>query len=87
MTTNRRNSNTITMISNKNINSNIPIYMSTSEFPKNEIRPTNGITMKKLFTIKFRVTNNNSVNNGGGRSNNIMSGGRSKKPRVRVRGQ
>lgn len=56
-----RNKLTITMISNKNNVGNIYILMSESKFPKNEIRSTDGITMKKLFTIKFSVTSNHSI--------------------------
>lgn len=66
-----RNKFTITMISSEDINSNICIYLSSSKFPKNEIRSTDGIIMKKLFTIKFRVINNNSIDISGGRGNNL----------------
>lgn len=68
MTANLRGEFTITMICNKNIASDICIYLSPSEFSKNEIRSANGIIMKELFTTEFRVISANSINNGGGRS-------------------
>lgn len=66
-----RNKPTATMISDKNNDNNICVFMSESKFSKNEIRPTNGITMKELSTIKFSVISNNSINISRGRGNNL----------------
>jgi glycosyltransferase involved in cell wall biosynthesis len=52
-----------TMISNKNGDDDIRIYMSKGKFSENEIRSANGIIMKNIFTIKFRVISNNSIDN------------------------
>jgi len=35
--------------------------MSKGKFPENEVRSINGIIMKKLFTIKYSMINNNSI--------------------------
>ena len=64
------------MNGNKDSNSNICIHMSKSKFSKNEIRSTNGVIMKKLFTIKHSLINNNSIIINRGRSNNIEREGR-----------
>lgn len=53
---------TVTMNGDKDINSDIRIHMGKSKFSKNEVRSINGVIMKKLFTIKYRVINNNSIN-------------------------
>ena len=34
---------------------NLLIYMSKSEFSKDEVRSINGLNMKKLFTFKLRM--------------------------------
>jgi hypothetical protein len=56
-----RNKHTIAVISDKDNDNNICVFMSKSKFPKNEIRSTDGIAMKKLFTIKLSVVSNHSV--------------------------
>lgn len=71
MTTDMRNKLTTTMIGDKNDINNLRVLMGESEFPKNEIRPINGIIMKKLLTIKFRVISSNSINTSGSRGDNL----------------
>lgn len=76
MTTNIMNQHTITMTSNKNRINDIRIYLSARKLPKNEIRPTNGLIMKIIFTIKFRMTSANSQHITRSRSNKLRGVGK-----------